>query len=106
MELAGGLHAVEHGHGDVHEHDVGTQLGRQAQRLFAVGRLTHHLEALLLEGASQAFAQHAVIVGEQQADGHAGASSRQRTVVPRSGAESMSMRAPTASARSLMPVSP
>ena len=112
VELAGGLDAVEHRHGDVHEHDVGPQLGRQAQGLLAVGRLADDLEPLLLHRAAQPLAEHAVVVGEQQATAMAqvfrscGASSRQRTVVPRSGTESMSMRAPTASARSLMPVSP
>src|SRR5205823_10181364 len=48
---AGGGHAVEHGHGDVHEHDVGTELLGQPDGLLAVGGLADDVEAVLLHGA-------------------------------------------------------
>ena len=108
----GRLDAVEHGHGDVHQHHVGLQLLGQAGRLVAVARLADHLEALVLHGAAQALAQHGVVVGQQQPDGwrqrHSELTSfsRQRTVVPVPGAESISSEAPMTAARSRIPRMP
>ncbi len=65
VDEPGGLHAVEDGHGDVHQDDVGSQLEGQAEGLVAVGGLAHHLEALVLQGAAQALAEHPVVVGDQ-----------------------------------------
>jgi hypothetical protein len=45
--LARGLDAVELGHADVHEHDVGLEPARGVDRLAAVGRLADDVEVLL-----------------------------------------------------------
>jgi hypothetical protein len=113
--LTGGLHAVEHRHGDIHEDHVGPELLGQAHGLGPVGRLAHDVEAVLLHRPPQRLAQHAVVVGEQQPHrvvlrlcpslAH-WFSSLQRTVVPRPCTDSNSSAAPMASARSRMPSIP
>ena len=108
-DAARGLDAAHHRHGHVHEHDVGPVGDREVDRLPAVAGLADDAEALLLQRATQALAQHAVVVGQQQAHvvglDHA-VSSRQRTVVPVPGPESISSWAPMASARSRIPSMP
>ena len=58
------------GHGDVHEDDVGPQLLGQADGLVAVAGLAHDVEALVGHRPAQALAQHPVVVGQHQPDGH------------------------------------
>ena len=43
----------------------GVQLGGHSERLLTIGGLAHDFEAVVLEGAAQSFAQHAVVVGKQ-----------------------------------------
>ena len=38
----GGLRAVDTGHGEIHENDVGLQLRQHGEELLAAGRLAHH----------------------------------------------------------------
>ena len=66
---AGGLDAVEAGHAQVHEDDVGGELGSQGDGLGAVGCLAHHLEVRLAgEHADDPGAHHRVVVDHQKAD--------------------------------------
>jgi len=85
-----------------------------AEHVGSVGCLAHNVEAGVLHCPPQRLSQHAVVVGEQEADGtwalcsfaHASFSNLHRTVVPRPGSDSNSSTAPMASARSRMPTMP
>src|SRR5690606_17670416 len=63
---------VEHGHEQIHDDDVRTQLLHQVERLAAVAGLADHLEvAFQPEGEPQALPHHRVIVYEQDSNyGH------------------------------------
>ena len=69
-DLPGGLDAVDLGHRDVHQDDLGPQLVGQADGLLAVTGLTDHVEALVDHRPTEPFAQHAMVVGQHQADAH------------------------------------
>ena len=58
------FHAVEGGHGHVHEDDGGPKFFGQADGLGAVGCLAHDVEAVVLHRPPQRLPQHAVVVGE------------------------------------------
>ena len=73
-DAAGGLDAVHLGHRDVHQDHVGLELAGQPHRLVAVGRLADDVEALFARATPQALAQHAVVVGQHEADRHGRAS--------------------------------
>ena len=61
------------GHDQVHEHDVGPQLGRRRHRRLPVGRLAHHLDARPRpEEGAQALAHDRVVVDDEHPD-HDGA---------------------------------
>ena len=64
----GRLDPVEHGHADVHQHDVGPQAPRLGDRVLAVGRLAddRHLR-LALEDLAQPDAHERLVVGDQDA---------------------------------------
>jgi hypothetical protein len=67
----GGGHPVHLGHAQVHQHHVGREALHHADRLGAGGRLAGHLEVgRALEHVAQAVADHRVVVGDQQPDGH------------------------------------
>ena len=68
---AGGFDAIDGGHRDVHQHDVGSELEREAHALVAVAGLSDHLDAFRFEPAPQPLAQHRVIVDEQCRQAHA-----------------------------------
>ncbi len=64
------LDAADPRHADVHDDDVGQQLGRSAHGIVAAARLRDHGEAVLLaDQAAQAGAKEVVIVDDQHADG-------------------------------------
>jgi hypothetical protein len=67
----GGLHAVHHGHQEVHQDHVGSELAGHLQGLLAVLGLAYHLE-VGVEGEehAQPLAHHAVVVGYQDPYGH------------------------------------
>jgi hypothetical protein len=63
------------GHAQVHEDDVGPELGGQRHRLLAVGGGPDHLyPGQQAEQHDQALADHPLVVGDQDADlaAHAG----------------------------------
>jgi hypothetical protein len=63
------LDAVEHGHVEVHEDNVGVELGGKLDRLLAVPRAAGDLDALVeLEGERQRFHEERVIVGDHDAE--------------------------------------
>jgi hypothetical protein len=68
-DLAGGGQAVEHGHADVHQHDVGAfPLGEQ-DGLFAVTGLADHLDVGLgVEQRAESGTDKCLIIGQQYAD--------------------------------------
>jgi len=132
VDPAGGLDAVEHGHRHVHHHDVGVELSRETHGLAAVAGLGHHRHAGFFEGAPDRLAQELMIVREEYP--HQGVpfvvtrflrsavpasaevngvvviwlvtATSTATRVPRTGARSIVMRAPIASARSRIPTRP
>ena len=67
---AGGLHAVHLRHRDVHQDHVGLELVGELDRFETVGRLADDVEALFGHRSAQPFAQHSVIVGQQESDRH------------------------------------
>ena len=99
------------GIGDVHEDHVGLELVGQAHRLVAVARLAHDLEALFGHRTAQPLAQHPMVVGQHQADGHnevlrSGFMQRRADIAPPYRAlrqPMISMVAPMLAARSRMP---
>ena len=63
---AGRLDAVELGHADVHQHDVGGELARLLDRLQAVGGLADDVEVVLgVEDHPEARAHERLVVGDQ-----------------------------------------
>ena len=78
--LAGGgddparrLDAVELGHADVHEHDVGLEVVGHRHRLGAVGGLADDVEVVLgVEDHLEPGAHERLVVGDQDANGHLG----------------------------------
>src|SRR6185437_11641200 len=75
-DLPGGLQAVHHRHADVHEDDVGAQLGDPGDGLLPVDGLADHLDiGLRVEQDGKARPHHALVVGHDHADRHGAASS-------------------------------
>ena len=75
-DAAGRLDAVELGHADVHQHDVGLQPPRHLDRLQAVDGLADDLEVVLgVEDHLEPRAHERLVVGDQDADAHAVTSS-------------------------------
>ena len=71
LELLGGLNAVLVGHADVEQNHVGVKLLDEAQRLPSVGRLADDLDLRVgSEQGPQASSDDAVVVSDQDADGH------------------------------------
>ena len=68
FDLAGGLHAVHLGHGDVHQDDVGLEVLGQADGLLAVAGLADDVEALVGHRTVKTFTQHPVVVRQHQPD--------------------------------------
>ena len=78
-DAAGRLDAVELGHADVHQHDVGLQPARHVDRLHAVDGLADHLDVVLgVEDHLEAGADERLVVGDHDAHAHAVASSGSR----------------------------
>src|SRR6185503_9772206 len=70
-DRARGIGAVQLRHGEIHEHHVGGQLARQAQRLAAVHGERHHLHVgLRLHHVLEPFGHHPVVIGNDDADRH------------------------------------
>ena len=66
---AGRLDAVDPGHPDVHQDDVGAQPAAQLDRLAAVGRLADDRDVVLaLRIMPEAGPDERLVVGEQDAD--------------------------------------
>src|ERR1019366_2172529 len=75
-----GFDAVDIGHLNVHEDDVGFRLPRLRDRLGAIGRSGHHADVVLyLQHGAEAVEHHGVIVGHQDPD-HAEAAAAGSTV--------------------------
>ena len=67
----GGLDAVEVGHADVHQHDLGTQRPCCLDDLVAVPRLADHLQVGFgVHDDPEAGADQLLVIGDQDADGH------------------------------------
>ena len=72
-EPARRLDAVDVGHADVHQDDVRPQAPRLRDRLAPVRRLADDLDVLLgLEDHAEAGADERLVVGDQDAQAHAG----------------------------------
>ena len=68
-DAAGGVEPVDAGHADVHEHDVGAMLERQAHRLLAVGRLADDGDVVLrVEQRPEAAPHQRLVVGDDDGD--------------------------------------
>ncbi len=117
LDLRGGLHAVEVGHHQVHEHDVRRQLHGPLHGLVAVARVADDLDVgLELEVSAQSLAHDAVVVDDAAPESgrcHAGArwvmswrvlarAAPAQTRVPWPGALVTFRQPPTAWARSRM----
>src|SRR6185437_554775 len=108
----GGLQAVHHRHADVHEDDVGAQVGDPGDGLLAVDGLADHLDVgLRVEQDGEARPDHALVVGHQHADRHVSSSGWRtgRTAAtrnPPSPVGPASRLPPSIVARSRMPTRP
>src|SRR5690242_4853371 len=106
------LQAVEPGHGNVDQGDVGPFLAHQPQRFAAVAGLRHYLDARqLVEERAHPGTHQRMVIGEQEpqrahAPPPAASGKRARIVVPRPGAESISKSPPARATRSCMLSSP
>ena len=104
------LDAVEPGHADVHEHDVGARSRSLGHRLEPVGSLAHDLEAGLgRQDHPEPGADEPLVVDEQDADGHPSvpdSGSRARTAKPPPASGPASSVPPRLTARSRMPAMP
>ena len=68
-DLPDRLHALQLGHAQVHERDVGPQAPPQGDRLFAVaGFADHHGVLLHVDDRCQPAPDQRVVVGDQHAD--------------------------------------
>ena len=104
-DLAGGAHAVDPGHLEVHEHDVGPQGARLLDGLGAVGGLADDGDVVDAgEELGQAAPHHGVVVDQQHGDHCSDTSSR--TVVPSPGFESTVSLAPASATRLVSPRKP
>ena len=64
-----GLDAITSGHSQVHEHDIAVALTNQTDRLFAVDRRAHDLDARAQSQQHfQALANQRLVVRDQDAD--------------------------------------
>ncbi len=105
-ELPGRLDAVEDGHADVHQHDVGIERSGERDGLRAVGCLADHLDvALRLEDQPQAAADDRLVVDEEDAD-HDGSGRLARSAHPPCGCGPASKWPPKTATRSPMPERP
>ena len=69
QELGCRSEAVEHGHPDVHQHDVGLRGAHDVDRLAAVGRLAHDLDVWLrVDEHADSGAEQRLIVDEHHPD--------------------------------------
>ena len=74
------LDAVEYGHADVHQHDIGIQGSAGSDGLLAVGRLAHDLDVgLRVENHREAAANKFLVVDDQSSD-HRSLSTGSRTL--------------------------
>ena len=65
-DAPGRLDPVEHGHADVHQHDVGPEPARRRDRVLAVGRFADDAEVgLAVEDLAQPDADERLVVGDQ-----------------------------------------
>ena len=69
-DLAGGGQAVEPGHLDVEDGEVGREVAHELDGLVAAAGLAHDLVALLLEGLLQVEADDGLVFGDDDAGGH------------------------------------
>ena len=67
-DLTGGVHTVEHGHGDVQHRHVGHKALHGGYGGTAVRLIGHNLESPLLQQGAQRLPQHEVVVRQHQAD--------------------------------------
>ena len=63
-QSTGGLDAVDGRHGDIHQNNIGAHGQGDAYAFLAVLCFTEHRDAFCFQGASQALAQHRVVVDE------------------------------------------
>ena len=63
------LDAVELGHPDIHDDQIGAQLRRERHRGFAIARLTHHIEAVVPKDLDDVHADERLILGDDDASG-------------------------------------
>ena len=92
-DAAGRLDPVEHGHADVHQHDVGPQSARLGDRFLAVARLADDVRlGLGVEDLAQADADECLVVCDQNGRHRIG--SRTRTAKPPPGRRPASRRPP------------
>ncbi len=66
LDLASGLDAVHFGHRDVHQDHVRAKGGSQLDGFGTVSGLTDHLEASFGHRSPEAFAKHAMVVGQHE----------------------------------------
>ena len=105
-KAAGGLDPVAARHAQVHQHDVWPELDRQGDCLVAVGCGADDLDAVEQpEEGAESLADHALVVGDEDADGAGHSGTHSSTRNPPSVDPAVSVP-PSSSARSRMPVSP
>ncbi len=81
---AGGLDTVELGHPDVHQDYRRIVAGGHVHRFEAVASLGHHVDVRLVgQQHAEAGADHRLVVGDENADGHRGPPSSGKQVVSR-----------------------
>lgn len=104
-DRGGGLDAVQFGHPDVHEHDVGIEVRHQRDGLRAVARLADDVDVVrVVQDHPQSGAHEGLVVGDDHPDRHVGRVAR--TANPRSGRGPASKVPPRTFTRSRIPSRP
>ena len=83
FDLARGFDAVHRVHDQVHQHHVGQYIGRAADGITAVRRLTHNLHVRLrLQEVADAAAHDMVVIGDEDANCFTHRGTSASTLVP------------------------
>src|SRR4030095_5359212 len=71
-DFASRIQAIQHGHADIHDHNIRLECLHPLYGLAAIRSFANHLQALTLEQRAKALADEHVIVCQHYANGHPG----------------------------------
>lgn len=103
QDAAGGLDAVDAGHLQIHQHDIGMERCGRGDHLVSVGCLADEVEpAGVGDETAQTIAEERMVIGDEDPDTHQISAHSAETSVPRGRSGRMSRVPPSSAARSRM----